>query len=641
MKRLQFTLERLLLRGVHYRLLVAALIVALVAVLAGVLVRVLDPQFEDISGAVWWAFLRLTDPGYLGDDEGTISRTVSTVVTVLGYVLFLGLLIAILTQWMNDWIRRVEAGLSELPFSDHILILGWNHRTPSIVLELLRTKGRVIRFLQEHDADTLRIVVLNETVDVGLRDTLRSALGSHWDDRRVMLRKGNPLQLDGLERASFRTAAAIILPGADFATALPGVSDAEVVKALASISHHAGGRERCPQAVAALYNSNRRQVAEAAYPGPLEVVNADQSVARLLAKSALQPGVWGVYAELLSINDGNSLFVPARQDSVEASFAELRAGAGNSTLIGVISGSMQTVSLNPPPDTMVSKDDQLIFIAQRYQDCQIETGAVPQARSSVPVALHDDDTIARRILILGWSRKVPLLVRELLRYPDAIREIDIVGIAPAAEREQALAAIDHESLHYVAANFLNPNELESLAPETYDNIILVARERLGDEAVADAATLTACITLAMLPSMTEGPRVMAEILEEENLPLFDQRADDVMLSPTAVSYVLSQVALAPPLRQVFSELVHPSGTYIALRKIKSQAEHARLRFGELSMAASMRGELAIGILSAELNEGRVILHPKDDLSWEHNPEDRLVVLTVDTALMGQNKNWVE
>ena len=53
MKRLQFALERLLLRGVHYRLLVAALIVALVAVVAGVLVRLLDPQFEELSAAVW------------------------------------------------------------------------------------------------------------------------------------------------------------------------------------------------------------------------------------------------------------------------------------------------------------------------------------------------------------------------------------------------------------------------------------------------------------------------------------------------------------------------------------------------------------------------------------------------------------
>jgi hypothetical protein len=417
------------------------------------------------------------------------------------------------------------------------------------------------------------------------------------------------------------------LPGADFATAQPGVSDAEVVKALASISHHAGHNDRYPQAVAALYNANRRQVAAAAYPGPLEVVNADQSVARLLAQSALEPGVWGVYAELLSINDGNSLFVHPMRDRGEATFAELRGGAGDSTLIGLISGSTQTVRLNPPPNAVVTNGDQLIFIARRYQDCLIETGATPQERPSIPVTLGEGDTIARRILILGWSRKVPLLVRELLRYPNAIREIDIVGIAPAAERADVMASMEHDSVRYVTANFLNPNELESLAPETYDNILLIARERLGEEAVADAATLSACITLAMMPAMTDGPHVMAEILEEENFPLFDQKVDEVMLSPMAVSYVLSQVALAPPLRQVYSELVHPSGTHITLRKIESQTERARLRFGDLSAATTQRGELAIGILSPEINDGRVVLNPNDELSWEHNPKDRIVGMT--------------
>ena len=53
MKRLKFTLERLLLRGVHYRLLAAGLIIGSVALVAGLLVRVLDPQFEEMSGAVW------------------------------------------------------------------------------------------------------------------------------------------------------------------------------------------------------------------------------------------------------------------------------------------------------------------------------------------------------------------------------------------------------------------------------------------------------------------------------------------------------------------------------------------------------------------------------------------------------------
>ena len=120
MKDIRFTIERWLLRGLHYRLIFAAAIVAFVAISAGLLVLLLDPNFDEPGDAIWWSFLRLTDPGYLGDDEGAVSRSISTVVTVLGYIVFLGLLIAILTQWMNNsfcvWSR-------ERP--------GWHSRTTS------------------------------------------------------------------------------------------------------------------------------------------------------------------------------------------------------------------------------------------------------------------------------------------------------------------------------------------------------------------------------------------------------------------------------------------------------------------------------------------------------------------------------
>ena len=108
--RLQFQVERLLLRGPFYRVLVIAMAIALVALSAGLFVTVTTTQFDSRGSAIWWAFLRLTDPGYLGDDQGTLLRFVSTVVTILGYVLFMGSLIAIMTQWLHSTITRLEKG---------------------------------------------------------------------------------------------------------------------------------------------------------------------------------------------------------------------------------------------------------------------------------------------------------------------------------------------------------------------------------------------------------------------------------------------------------------------------------------------------------------------------------------------------
>jgi len=140
-------LERWVQRGVLNQLLLMTSLIAIVALLGGICAWTITPAFESLSAAVWWSFLRLTDPGYLGDDEGTILRVISTIVTVLGYVLFMGSLIAIMTQWLARTIRNLESGLTPITMENHFVILGWTNRTPEIIKKLMTAGGRLERFL--------------------------------------------------------------------------------------------------------------------------------------------------------------------------------------------------------------------------------------------------------------------------------------------------------------------------------------------------------------------------------------------------------------------------------------------------------------------------------------------------------------
>src|SRR5699024_11498336 len=90
--RLKFAVERQFVKGARFQLLVVAAVIGLIALLGGLALRV-GGAGESLVDAVWWAFLRLTDPGYLGDDEGAWRRFVSTVLTISGYVVFLGALV--------------------------------------------------------------------------------------------------------------------------------------------------------------------------------------------------------------------------------------------------------------------------------------------------------------------------------------------------------------------------------------------------------------------------------------------------------------------------------------------------------------------------------------------------------------------
>ena len=66
---------------------VLVVVIVLLSLAAGTLVYYVLEDFKSYADAIWWGFLRLTDPGYLGDDHGALKRTVSTILTVLGYVL--------------------------------------------------------------------------------------------------------------------------------------------------------------------------------------------------------------------------------------------------------------------------------------------------------------------------------------------------------------------------------------------------------------------------------------------------------------------------------------------------------------------------------------------------------------------------
>jgi hypothetical protein len=632
--RLRFGLERLVLRGLAYRLLLAAIVVGSVAVGAGLLVMLLDGGFASPAESVWWAFLRLTDPGYLGDDEGIARRSISTVVTVLGYLLFLGLLIAILTQWLNQLIARLASGVTPVALSDHVIILGWTERTPKIVAMLLRTRHRLQRFLEQHGARELQIVILAEQVDEELALTLRESLGELWNDRQVLLRAGSPLHVDHLERVAFRTAAVVILPGAGFGESNPQHVDAETIKTLMSVSQHARAADMAPpRVVAEVSNGRTAELAHRAYHGESLVVAADDLVGRMVAQSLRQAGIFGVYSELLEVGIGNAIYIRSLEDHAGTRLRDLGRALPRAVLLGMIREGASRPELNPGPEAVLEEGDLLVFLALDFADCvpegSVERRESPHLAGAERVAAEHR---RRRILILGWSRKVPVLLRELALDGAGGYMVDVVSSTPMEQRKRALARIgaegESESVRHIEASFASPGVLESLLSQDYDNVLLLASEQLEEGHQADATTATAYLTLdGVLPEAGPRPEIFVELMHEENRFLFADERDDVMVTPTLVSYLLSQVSLRPELAGVFDELTGPSGVQIELRPALDYVEgDASLCFDDLSEAAHVRNQTLLGWRRAAGPEAGITLNPDRGTEWRPESGDQVVVL---------------
>ena len=641
---LTFWLERMLLRGMRYRLLLVAMIIAALSVVAGAVVWILDPSIGNPAYAVWWAFLRITDTGYLGDDAGHVRRGVSTVLTLGGAVIFLGGLIAIMVQALDQALERLEAGLTPMVARNHIAILGWTNRTPQLIAELVNSEGRMRRFLQRRGARRLRIVVLAEQVTRELHHSLRERLGDSWSERLITFRSGSPLKYEHLRRVDVEHAAAVVIPGSDFGQAGPERIDANTVKTLLSISRH--GRDDAlslPLAVAEISDPRRTSLAYDAYRGPLEVVAGDAIMASILAQCIRHPGLADVFSQVLTHEVGNEIHVRQFPSIVGRRMRGLDALFPQAIPLGTVRAGGADLRLDAPDDYVVDEEDRIVFLAPSHEACEPlrdppeeppPFGREPEAPPPPPMPAR------RRVLVLGWSPRVSALVAELGRYDAEGFDIDIASITPVAERETHLRHFDvpsgRVSTRQIEADYTVPSELRKIGPGRYDNVVLVSSQWTGAEEEADARTILAYLLLReILPESGPCPSILAEVMDAENLELFTRASCETVQPTVILSHMLAQVVLRRELGAVYQELFGPGGAEIIYRKAKEyDLLGCPVRFAELQAAAARRGEVALGLHFAASSsaESGALLNPPRDETFVLAADDDLILLTSYSSL---------
>lgn len=632
--KLKFQVEQLLLRGAYARLLFIASLVGVVAIAGGIVVQATDTPFDDDKSAVWWAFLRLTDPGYLGDDEGMARRAISSILTVLGYVLFMGSLIAIMTQWLNQKIRDFERGLTPIALRDHILLLGWTNRTPAIVEELMHAEGRVRRFLRRRGARNLHIVILAE--DVSLADTmdLRRALGEVSKAGKITFRSGTPLIFQHLERVDFLHASVIILPGADFAYGSAIESDTLIVKTLLSIVKHArlSSKESLPLLVTEIFDPRKVPMARAGYHGILEVLASDVFIARCMAQNVRHAGISCVFHELLSHSRGYSIFLREFELFSGSRFSDLTLPIADAILLGVVRPYDESFRplLNPPKELIVEATDRLVFLARKYEDCEVVSNGSPRhstdERGDLTTASVKEH---RRILILGWNHRVTAFLDEVERYDREKFDITVMSLVPVTEREIELNRRGIHTprirLNHREGDFTSPTELERVHPGSYDNIMIFGSHWLETQEESDARTIIGHLMLRnALEGLHQKPKILVDLMDAENVELFDDIDTEVLVSPTMASHVLAQVAMRRELNVVYEELFGAGGAEIFLRRVSDYGVSGRvIPFEHLKEKSEQCGEIVLG---ARTVRHGLRLNPQPDDACILGELDDLIVL---------------
>ena len=631
----RFLLERWIQKGVLHQLVLMAALVALVAVLGGLVAWAATPAFDGAPGAVWWAFLRLTDPGYLGDDEGVVLRVVSTAVTVLGYVLFMGSLIAILTQGLARMLRDLESGLTPITMRDHVVVLGWTNRTPEIVLELLSARGRLERFLARHEARTLRVVVLSEEVDAARRLELREYLGARWSDTQVFMRSGSTLQPDHLRRLDLRRASAVIVPGSDFELGGAESTDTRVVKALLTVDNLLAdqAQDERPSVVAEVFDTLKVPIAREAALGRIEVIASDRVVGRLVSQAVRHRGVAQVLFRILSHRRGDSIYLRELPQLAGLRAHALYEAFPHAIVLGWVRNEEggRTTHLDPRSEDTLRPDDVLVLLAEAFDRCAPRAGRPtpkPPARRLPPPAPPRAEGV-HRVLALGWSHKLGALAVELGESRSRRFELVVMSRVPAEERLRWLERVAWDTafvdVRHVEGDYALESDLSKLDLAAFDSVVFLASDYASSSEEADARSILGYVLLrAFLKRLADPPEVLVELLDPDNAHLFGKTEDVYLVTPRILSYLLAHVALRPELSSVFDELFCAGGCEITLWPASElQLAQASAGFAEIQRAVLERGGVALGVQTAA---GGVALNPDREERWTFGPGDQVVVL---------------
>jgi ion channel POLLUX/CASTOR len=603
-----------------------AVISLIIIVFAGLVIAILGITPEggsamDFGEAVWASLMRTLDSGTMGGDAGWAFRWVMLFVT-LGGIFVVSALIGVLSSGLEGKLDELRKGRSQVLETDHTIILNWSPSIFDIISELVVANA---------SRKNPRIVIMADMDKVEMEDEIAAKV-PNLRNTRVVCRRGDPTDLYDLSIVSPADCRSIIVlsPEGDD-------PDSQVIKTVLALVHAPDRREKPYQIAAEIRDSHNAETARTVGGKEVQLVLADELIARIVVHSSRQSGLSAVYTELLDF-DGCEIYTIEQPALAGNTFGDALMAYEASSLIGLTDGEGK-VYLNPSMDTVITPEMKAIIIAEDDASIAVSTSNINvdlgAMRGAVPVVRNPE-----RTLILGWNRRGPMIAFELSRYVAPGSVLTIAADTPDIETEVANLLVSGSNLHveYGRIDTSSKAMLESLNPMSYDHVLVMGYSDIMAAQPTDTRTL---VTLLHLRNIAEAAgqhlNVVSEMIDVRNRELAEvTRADDFVVSNRLVSLMLAQASENEYLSAIFDDLLDEEGSEIYMRPIADYADIDRpLSFYTLVESARRRGEVAMGYVarrenaSDERNMGGVVVNPKKSDIIAFRPGDRLVVLARD------------
>lgn len=620
-QRLRYAFDNTLSKGTPALIAWLAIVTIAFLTLASILLTVAGAAPRSEGGAalsfpelMWHNLMRTLDAGTMGGDTGPASYLLLMLLVTLGGVFIVGTLIGLISNGVGNQIEELRKGRSLVAETGHVVILGWNDRIFAIVGELI---------LGNEHRKRNRIVIMADRDKVSMDDEVRERIDD-LKTTRVVCRRGSPIDLGDLKIVNFNAARAIIVlsPEGD-------APDAEVIKSILAVTNHPDRRPEKFHIVAEIRERRNMEPARLVGRDEAQLIETGETIARVIAQTCRQTGLSGVYTELLDYG-GDEIYFKRDAALDGLSFADALFAFDDSSMVGVKTAD-GIVQLNPPMDRRFAAGDEAIVIASDAAAVRVGKH-VPSLDPSLMVEKRTSIAKPEKTLLLGWSSRAPIIIRELDGYVAPGSVMTVIADGPRVEHDLAALrpVLARQELDFRRGDSSDRTMLESVGPEQYEHIIVLCYADDLPVQKADAKTLVTLLHLRDIESKSGANRysIVSEMLDVRNRELAEiTQADDFIVSENLTSLLVAQVTENRDLRAVFDDIFDSDGSEIYLRPASDYVALGKpMTYWHVVEGARRRGEVAIGYRLAEGSGDGVRVNPPKGSSVTFGAEDRVIVV---------------
>ncbi len=586
------------------------LVVLAVVLLAAFLLALFGVTVDGVKlgflEAFWTSLMRSFDAGTMSGDLGWPFRLVSLMVT-LGGILILSSLIGVIANVIDQRLTLLQRGRSHVAETEHVLILGWSPKIFTVVAELI--------VAGQSRSDNC-IVVLASVEKQEMEEQLESRI-EEWGPTRLVCRTGDPSDPADLAIVNPTGARSVLILNAGAEN-----EDAHVAKVVLSLAKKGVADSGIP-IITEMSDETHAIALRKAVGAGVTIIEPMHIIARIAAQACRRPGLGAALQELLDF-EGHEIYFRQQPELVGRTFGDCLFAFEQCAVMGIYRSDDGCV-LNPPMDSMIGVEDQLIVIAE--DDASIRfTGVNPVQATGSPV-LEREVAPAERFLVVGWSRLGRLMLQELDHYVGPGSSVLIL-----ADRDHLGDVMPEHSMNNIAIDVTsNPEHVEDpaglLMLRSFDHVVLLCY-RDDDMNVAGARTLMTLLQLRNALQGSDGStNIVAELIDVRDVELVpDMDAAEFLLSERLSSLLMSQLSENVQLSPVFDDLFDPEGAELYVKPIAMYGGPGSHSFGGLVASAAMRKETAIGYRRRVGREFEVVINPAKSSVAELGSEDAVLVL---------------